>query len=725
MAIKSPVPVLAFCTLLSVAWFGGPLFSGGLYPALAGAEARANLRAEATSGGRVFLRSIALPAAAPLTRVSIAGDLWRINGRPTYAGTSAEGLLMNVRMVNAVFEDHNRPDFDPEANTTRFIARIPENAAHGIRAFTLSLQGGAPGYEGAVNSAFHPDGSLRQPYLDRVRRVIEACDRNGTVVILGCFYQRQDQVLQNEAAVRAGVVNAAGWLGKLGYGNVVLEITNEFGHKGFDHPILRTAKGQAELIRLAKNKTPGLLVSTSGTGGGSLPEEVAQAADFLLVHFNNTRLDDIPARVAMLKRFGKPIVCNEDDRPVAENLLAAELSAAAGASWGLMLSGLNQRFPFEFHGAADAPEIYAKLRQLTASREWSYFPPPEQAGGWPKLDSAGAVRTIAGMDPGKLDSLREWLLASDRRDFAAVVIRRGRVVLEVLRNTSSVTAVGNIKSCAKAICATVAGIAAERSRRGATPLKMTFDDPAFDFLPWAEPLSDPRKRAITVKQLLNHTSGITPESSGARNQGPWEFVLGHSGDPRTAQLAFDPGTDLGYSTHAFYHAALVIEQVTGMQYDQFAIEALLKPIGVEKWWFESFDGGEKYGRHASHALGLPARDMARIAYCMLRAGRWNGRQVIPAWFVTETGEPTHSVKGIKSFDRDAESWSHGWELPARLSHPRGAGIPQDARFKPGSGGQLIAFVPSLDLVVVRQTGGSGAWEYEEYLRRACDAVVAR
>jgi len=108
---------------------------------------------------------------------------------------------------------------------------------------------------------------------------------------------------------------------------------------------------------------------------------------------------------------------------------------------------------------------------------------------------------------------------------------------------------------------------------------------------------------------------------------------------------------------------------------------------------------------------------------MMRGGKWNDRQVIPAWFVVETGEPTHTVKGIKSFERDAESWSHGWELPGRLSGSRGAGIPKDARFKPGSGGQLIAFVPSLDLVVVRQTGGSGAWEYEEYLRRACDAVT--
>jgi hypothetical protein len=48
----------------------------------------------------------------------------------------------------------------------------------------------------------------------------------------------------------------------------------------------------------------------------------------------------------------------------------------------------------------------------------------------------------------------------------------------------------------------------------------------------------------------------------------------------------------------------------------------------------------------------------------------------------------------------------------------------DARAKPGSGGQFIAFVPSLDLVVTRQTGSSGDWEFEQYLRRACAAVLA-
>ena len=227
--------------------------------------------------------------------------------------------------------------------------------------------------------------------------------------------------------------------------------------------------------------------------------------------------------------------------------------------------------------------------------------------------------------------------------------------------------------------------------------------------------------------MLNHTSGICPEAIGAPNDGTWEYILGHSGDKRTAKLAFDPGAACGYSTHALHHAALVCETVTGKPYDQFAIEALFKPIGCEQWWFQHYDGGPKYGKHPSHGIGMPARDLARIGYCMLRAGRWRDQQVIPEWFVEETGAPTHTVKGAEMrFKRNAQSFSHGWELPARLTGaggPSGEGIPADARYKPGSGGQLIAFVPSLDLVVTRQTGSSGEWQFEEYLRRACRAVL--
>lgn len=299
------------------------------------------------------------------TRVAIVDGKWQLNGEAAYRGAKADGLLMNVRMVNAVFEDRGRPDFDADAITDRFIAKIPDYAAHGVRAFTICLQGGMPGYEGAVNSAFEPVGSLRDSYLRRVRRVIEACDRHGVVVILGCFYQRQDQILRDETAVRAGVVNVAKWITSEGFSNVVLEIANEFPHSGFDHGVLRSAEGESELIRLAKQAAPGLLVSTSGIGDGKLPDAVADASDFLLIHFNGVKLDDIPSRIQALKRFGKPIVCNEDDKQGGAAARAVELAVSNGASWGLMLEKHNQHFPFAFDGAADDPIVYSKLKQLT------------------------------------------------------------------------------------------------------------------------------------------------------------------------------------------------------------------------------------------------------------------------------------------------------------------------------------------------------------------------
>ena len=365
--------------------------------------------------------------------------------------------------------------------------------------------------------------------------------------------------------------------------------------------------------------------------------------------------------------------------------------------------------------------------QADAKDTSAYFPPPESKGGWRKLEKPEEIRRLGGMDPAKLEQLQQWLLASDKRDFAAVVIRNGHIVLEVERGNSAKTDARRVASVSKAVCATVLAIASEQSQKGLTARKMSFDDPAFDFIPWAQPLSDPRKAGITVRQLLNHSSGICPEATGAPNDGTWDYILGHSGDARTAKLAFDPGTGCGYSTHALAHAALVCETVTGKPYDQFAIESLFKPLGIEHWWFQYYDGPPGYGRHPSHGLGMPARDLARICYCMLRGGQWNDRQVIPKWFVEQTGGSSHDVKTPElRWKLNPQTFVLGWERPSLLDGAggrSGKGLPADARAKPGSGDQFIAFVPSLDLVLTRQTGSSGNWEFEEYLRRACAAVL--
>ena len=46
---------------------------------------------------------------SPRTRVALREGRWTFNDRPASRGSAAEGLLMNVRTVRAVFGDRSKP----------------------------------------------------------------------------------------------------------------------------------------------------------------------------------------------------------------------------------------------------------------------------------------------------------------------------------------------------------------------------------------------------------------------------------------------------------------------------------------------------------------------------------------------------------------------------------------------------------------------------------------
>jgi len=301
------------------------------------------------------------------TRVAIQGGRFTLNGAVTYPGQPAEGKLMNVRMVNSVFEDANRPSFNPSANTDEFVGRMKDYVTLGVRAFTVSLQGGYPGYEGAKNTAFERNGALRSGYLSRVARVIERADALGAVIVLSLFYQRQDQYLADERAVRAGVINAVDWIRARGYRNVILEVVNEYGHSGFQHAVLRSDAGVAGLVRLANERYPELLVSASYLRSGQTTSQVAAASDLLLVHFNSVPLSDIASRIRALRSAypGKPVFCNEDARTGSAAASAASAAVLAGGSYGLMVERKNQWYPFYFYGRSDDATAYDRYVSLT------------------------------------------------------------------------------------------------------------------------------------------------------------------------------------------------------------------------------------------------------------------------------------------------------------------------------------------------------------------------
>jgi hypothetical protein len=296
------------------------------------------------------------------TTVTIAGDAFAINGRPTYEGRRwhghrIEGLLLNSRMVQATFDDLNPetrglwkyPDtgaWDAERNTREFIAAMPEWRRHGLLAITVNLQGGSPqGYSKDQpwhNSAFTASGGLRPEYMVRMERVIDAADRLGMAVILGYFYFGQDQRLQDEAAVIAATDAATRWILDRRYTNVLVEVNNECNVASYDHAILKPDRVHELIDRVKRTALGGrrLLAGTS-YGGGAVPREnVVRASDFLLIHGNGVTNPD---RIAEMVRQSRavsgyrpmPILFNEDDhfdfdRP--ENNFTSAIGAYA--SWG-------------------------------------------------------------------------------------------------------------------------------------------------------------------------------------------------------------------------------------------------------------------------------------------------------------------------------------------------------------------------------------------------------
>jgi hypothetical protein len=294
------------------------------------------------------------------TIVSIRGNQFFINGELTYKnkywkGNKIEGLLMNSRMVQGIFDDLNPvtqnqfryPDtkkWDADRNTNEFVSAMPDWYHQGLLCFTLNLQGGSPlgyGNKGWINSAFDSGGALRIKYMERLERILSKADELGMVVILGYFYFGQDEQLKDETAVINAVDNITRWIAEKGYKNLLIEINNECDIY-YDHVILRPGSVH-KLINsvkaLSKDSSP-LLVSTSFSGGTLPHENVVQSSDYILLHGNGVssalQLNQLIANTRKIQGFrNQPIIINEDDHFNFEADTSNFITAIkAYTSWG-------------------------------------------------------------------------------------------------------------------------------------------------------------------------------------------------------------------------------------------------------------------------------------------------------------------------------------------------------------------------------------------------------
>jgi hypothetical protein len=296
------------------------------------------------------------------TVVTIRNDQFFINGKPTYEkrfwnGYKIEGLLLNSRMVQGIFDDINPetvnnwiyPDtkkWDPERNTSEFISNMKKWRSYGLLSFTINMQGGSPtGYSTGQpwnNSGYTEDGTPRPDYLARLERILDKADELGMVPVLGFFYFGQDERLRDEMAIINAVNNMTDWLLNKSYKNILIEIDNECNVNRYEHNILKPARVH-ELIELVKSKEKNGFRFYAGTsyGGGFIPlPNVVKASDFILIHGNGVsdpqKISDMVISTRKVEGYtAKPILFNEDDHfnfDKANNNLVAAIKTYA--SWG-------------------------------------------------------------------------------------------------------------------------------------------------------------------------------------------------------------------------------------------------------------------------------------------------------------------------------------------------------------------------------------------------------
>ncbi|MEA2720694.1 MAG: hypothetical protein QOJ39_2558 [Candidatus Eremiobacteraeota bacterium] len=106
--------------------------------------------------------------------------------------------------------------------------------------------------------------------------------------------------------------------------------------------------------------------------------------------------------------------------------------------------------------------------------------------------------------------------------------------------------------------------------------KLTLDTPAFAYLGFRAH-ADPRTGRITIKNLLNHSSGL-PHDVAAATDDPMDTARAAAG----ATLKFEPGSDQAYSNAGFNVLGAVIEKASGERYLEFVRENVFRPAGVTR-----------------------------------------------------------------------------------------------------------------------------------------------
>jgi CubicO group peptidase (beta-lactamase class C family) len=312
---------------------------------------------------------------------------------------------------------------------------------------------------------------------------------------------------------------------------------------------------------------------------------------------------------------------------------------------------------------------------------------------WPMGDVIDPRRLPRNVDWTALNAASDWTFdreSPEQLTLSLIVVHKGQIIHERYADGINMMTRTRTWSTAKSIASTLIGMLVDDGR-------LELDAPlGIDWLPDVEGHDEDPRDAITLRHVLNMSSGLYPVDSFGMEYATgsglayWAGLKSVDGARRRA-LIREPGTHWDYENYDTLLAVYAMKRALGDQktYAEFPRKALLDRIGMGNTLVST----DRFGDFIlSSQVYTTARDLARFGLLYSQGGVWQGERLISQDWIEFVRTPAPATADLGN-----HYGGQFWLVPDDRDD-----VPKSAYSTAGNRGQYVVILPSHDTVIVRR-----------------------
>lgn len=327
---------------------------------------------------------------------------------------------------------------------------------------------------------------------------------------------------------------------------------------------------------------------------------------------------------------------------------------------------------------------------------YEYRPPPDLDDGWrtSTLDEVGiALGPIREMIEKEIARPADNVHAPYVHGF--LIARHGKLVIEEYFHGFHRDEPHDSRSASKSLTSVLVGAAIRQGLIADTsiPVYETLYEERFG-APVPASL-DPRKKRMTLEHLISMTSGYYCDDRDYDAPGNEEIMQEQQEEPDwyryslKVPMASEPGETAVYCSADPNLAGGVLSAAAGIPLIDLFDRLVAGPLDIERYYLALQPTGEPYMGGGIHWM---PRDFMKLGQLMLNGGTWNGKRIVSEEWAARSTSPLHQLRKLR--------YGYLWWV---IEYPYGDDT-VEAFFAGGNGGQVVAGIPALDLLVTFYAG---------------------